>query len=29
VITHYLGRRVAQTAITIAGIVLLNFVLFE
>lgn len=28
-ITHYLGRRVAQAAITIAGIVLLNFVLFR
>jgi peptide/nickel transport system permease protein len=29
VIPNYLGRRVAQAAITIAGIVLLNFVLFR
>jgi peptide/nickel transport system permease protein len=29
VVTHYLGRRVAQATITIVGIVLLNFVLFR
>jgi peptide/nickel transport system permease protein len=29
VVTHYLGRRVAQATITIAGIVLLNFILFR